>query len=186
MEDRSPAFLPRLLGRLSVHVERRAWWVLAAAGLATLFCAAYTYRNLGINTDMMDMLSSDLSFQQTREQYRHAFPQLTDLIVLVIEANTPDMAHAAVKTLAARLRDQKDLIQSVYSPTEGHVFETHALLYHDLAEVEELGWTVAESQRYIVELMQDRSLRGLFTKLNGSYDRTGWVNERLLDCFFLR
>ncbi len=167
-------------------MAQQAWWVLLLAGIATILCTAYAFRNLGINTDITDMLSPDLPFQQTLANYHHIFPQHTNSIVVVTEANTPEMAHATVTTLAARLRNQKDLVTSVYAPSGGRFFDTHSLLYLTLTDLHELSETVGQSQPYISQLLQDRSLRGLFTMLNDSYDRTGWTNERLVDSLFLR
>ena len=149
-------------------------------------CWVYAFANLGINTDTTEMLSADLPFRQAQEQYQQLFPQNTNSIVIVVEANTPEMAHAAVKTLNGRLRDETEHIKSVYTPFGGPFFETHSLLFLDLPELEQLAESVAESKPFIDQLIQDLSLSGLFMMLSDSYDQTGWINESLADAFFLR
>ncbi len=141
---------------------------------------------LGINTDTTEMLAADVPFQQAREHYKNSFPQNTDSILLVVEANTPEMAHAAVQNLDVRLRKESEHIKSVYTPFGGTFFEKSALLYLDLPELEQLAESVAESKPFIEELMRDRNLHGLFTMLSDSFHKTHWVNEPLLDSLFRR
>ncbi len=141
---------------------------------------------LGINTNTTEMLAADVPFQEAREQYKNIFPQNTDSILLVVEADTPEMAYAAVKTLDVGLRNEPEHIKSVYTPFVGAFFEKNALLYLDLPELEQLAESLAESKPFIEELMRDRSLHGLFTMLSDSYQKTHWVNELLLDSLFRR
>ncbi len=141
---------------------------------------------LGINTNTTEMLAADLPIQEAREHYKAIFPQNTDSIILVVEANTPEMAYAAVKTLDGRLRKEPEYIKSVYTPFGGQFFEKNALLYLDLAELEQLTKSMAESKPFIEELMRNRNIHGLFTMLSNRYDQTHWVNEPLLDALFRR
>ena len=186
MASSSSDWLHRTLGRVADYVIRKAWWVLALAALATAFSLSYAFMYLGINTDTTKMLASDLPFQQAHEHYKQIFPQNTDSILLVVEANTPEMAYAAVTTLDVRLRKEQEHIKSVYTPFGGSFFEQQALLYLDLPELEQLAETVAESKPFIDELMRTRNLHGLFTMLSDSYQKTHWVNEPLIDSLFRR
>jgi len=186
MASSSSDWLPRILGRVADYVIRKAWWVLALAAFATAISLSYAFMYLGINTDTTKMLASDLPFQQAHEHYKQIFPQNTDSILLVVEANTPEMAYAAVTTLDVRLRKEQEHIKSVYTPFGGSFFEQNALLYLDLPELEQLAETVAESKPFIDELMRTRNLHGLFTMLSDSYQKTHWVNEPLIDSLFRR
>jgi len=186
MASSSSDWLPRILGRVADYVIRKAWWVLALAAFATAISLSYAFMHLGINTDTTKMLASDLPFQQAHEHYKQIFPQNTDSILLVVEANTPEMAYAAVTTLDVRLRKEQEHIKSVYTPFGGSFFEQNALLYLDLPELEQLAETVAESKPFIDELMRTRNLHGLFTMLSDSYQKTHWVNEPLIDSLFRR
>jgi predicted RND superfamily exporter protein len=179
-------WLSSALGRVADFVNHRAWWVLALATFATVISFSYAFMYLGINTDTTEMLAADVPFQEAREHYKRLFPQNTDSILLVVEANTPEMAYAAVQTLDARLRKESKHIKSVYTPFGGSFFEKNALLYLDLPELEQLAESVAESKPFIDELMRDRNLHGLFTMLSDSYHTTHWANELLLDSLFRR
>ncbi|MEJ2112035.1 MAG: MMPL family transporter, partial [Acidobacteriota bacterium] len=176
----------RTLGLVADYVKRKAWWILALAAVATAISLSYAFMYLGINTDTTKMLAADLPFQKVQEQYQHIFPQDTGSILLVVEADTPEMAYAAVKTLDGKLRKEQEHIKSVYTPFGGSFFEQQALLYLALPELEQLAESVAESKPFIDELMRDRNLHGLFTMLSDSYHATQWVNQRLVDSFFRR
>jgi hopanoid biosynthesis associated RND transporter like protein HpnN len=179
-------WLSNALGRVADCVKLRVWWVLAVATFATAISFSYAFMYLGINTDTTEMLAADVPFQKAREQYKKVFPQNTDSILLVVEANTPEMAYAAAKNLDRGLRKESEHITSVYMPFGGSFFENYALLYLDLSELEQLAESVAESQLFIEELMRDRTLHGLFTMLSHSYHTTHWVDEPLLDSLFRR
>ena len=132
-------WLARALGRVANFVKHRSWWVLALAAMATAISFSYAYMYLGINTDTTEMLAADVPFQEARKQYKEIFPQNTDSILLVVEARTPEMAHAVVKILDGRLRNESEHITSVYAPLGGSFFEENALLYLDLQENYRIG-----------------------------------------------
>ena len=186
MAPSSSDWLSSALGRVADFVKHRAWWVLALATLATTISLSYAFMYLGINTNTTEMLAADVPFQEAREHYKKIFPQNTDSILLVVEANTPEMAYAAVKNLDVRLRKMPEHIKSVYAPFGGSFFEKNALLYLDLPELEQLAESVADSKPFIEELIRDRSLHGLFAMLSDSYHKTHWSNEPLLDSLFRR
>ncbi|MBA3964628.1 MAG: MMPL family transporter [Nitrospirales bacterium] len=186
MASSSSDWLSKALGRVADFVERRAWWVLGLAIFATVISFSYAFMYLGINTNTTEMLAADVPFQEAREHYKKTFPQNADSILLVVEANTPEMAHVAVNTLDVRFRKEPEHIKSVYTPFGGSFFEHNALLYLDLQELQQLAESVAESKPFIDELMRERNLHGLFTMLSESYHKTHWVNESLLDSLFRR
>jgi len=186
MAPSSSDWSSRGLGQVADFVKHKAWWVLAFATFATVISLSYAFMYLGINTNTTEMLAADVPFQEAREHYKKTFPQNADSIILVVEANTPEMASAAVNILDGRLRKEPEYIKSVYTPFGGSFFENNALLYLDLQELQQLAESVAESKPFIDELMRDRNLHGLFTMLSESYDKTHWVNESLLDSLFRR
>src|SRR5687768_15285143 len=90
--------------RWATACYRYAAWILPAAALIAVACGLYTANNLGMDTDTTDMLSEDLPFRANDERYRKAFPQDADLLLLVLDAPTPEQAQAAAERLAARLK----------------------------------------------------------------------------------
>ena len=65
---------------------------------------AYTADNLSIITNTTDMLSEELPFRQRYIEYGDAFPQLSDLMTIVVEAATADRSDVAALKLVDRLR----------------------------------------------------------------------------------
>ena len=179
-------WLSRALSRVADFVQQRTWWVLVLAICTTVISFSYAFMYLGINTNTTEMLAADVPIQEALEHYKKIFPQNTDSILLVVEASTPEMAYAAVKTLDVRLRNEPEYIKSVYTPFGGPFFEKHALLYLDLPELEELSNVVAESKPFIQEFMRQRNIHGLFSILSDSENSTDWVKEPLLDSLFRR
>jgi len=175
-----------VLGWVADVVKSKAWWILTLAAIATVisFWSAFMY--LGINTNTTEMLAADVPIQEASEHYKKVFPQNADSILLVVEARTPEMAHAAVATLDARLRIEHEYIKSVYTPFGGEFFEKHALLYLDLAELEELSKVVSVNKTLIQEFMHNRNIFGLFTMLSDRENQIDWVKEPLLDSLFRR
>jgi len=58
----------------------------------TAIALDYTRNNLGMNTSTTDMLSPDLKWRQLDLEYERNFPQSSNNLLVVVEANTPDQA----------------------------------------------------------------------------------------------
>lgn len=154
------------------------WWahtvyqssllIVITAFLLTSGIFYYTINNLGINTNVDDMISRDLPFRQTYSKYQSAFPQHIGVIVIVVEADTPEFTNEAAKLLVDRINKEKDFFIDAYLPTGGKFIEEHSLLYLSFDELENLTNKVAKVQPALVSLYQDMSLRGLFTMLESA------------------
>jgi predicted RND superfamily exporter protein len=92
------------------------------AALTAGITLIYTLHNLSIRTDPGKMLSEDLPFRKSWREYKRAFPQYLNTILLVIDAETPDLAHDASKALVDRLKSNADLFKTVYPPGGGRPF----------------------------------------------------------------
>lgn len=160
--------LDRLIAALVARVRRHAWLVVVIAFAAAAAAGVYAARNLGLNTDTADMISPDLPFRQATKAFDRAFPQFADLLVVVVEADTPDRADAAADALAAALRADDRLFRSVYRPGGEPFFRRNALLYLDRDELDRLADNLARVQPLLFTLAADPSLRGLFGLLETS------------------
>jgi hopanoid biosynthesis associated RND transporter like protein HpnN len=153
---------------LSGWVDNSARAALAVIALILLGTAAvlyYTVNHLGIDTDLNKMLSKELPFWRLDEEYRQAFPQYADTMLVVIDGATPDLAADSSRVLAHRLRET-GLFKSVYRPGGEEFFEKNGLLYLSVEELTTLADNLAEVQPFLAKLTQDQSLRGLFSMLN--------------------
>ncbi|MFQ6018153.1 MAG: flippase-like domain-containing protein [Kiloniellaceae bacterium] len=151
----------RLLVRWVGLVQRWAVLVLVLAVLATAGAAYVTVSGIGINTSTTDMLSAGLAFRRNAEALKQAFPQFTDTLTVVIEADTPDRAEAAAELLSAELHARPGLYRSVFYPEGDPFFRRNGLLYLELDELQALSDRLAEAQPLLAALSEDMSLRGL-------------------------
>ena len=150
----------RRYARITILVALAAT-VAAVYGVATQF---------SINTDTEDMLSADLPFRQDSNAHSVAFPQLSDNIVVVIDAATPDLADDSATMLARRLREHPQVFGSVFDPWGEPFFRTNGLLYLDIEELSNLADRLAEAQPFLGTLWRDASLRGLAGMLGLAID----------------
>ncbi|MPY72098.1 MAG: MMPL family transporter [Alphaproteobacteria bacterium] len=146
------------------------WIVLGLAVLATALSVWLVAARLSIDTDTDDMLSAELPFRQDSRRIDAAFPQLTDNIVVVIDAPGDDAADDAAEALAARLRAMPNLFRSVFYPEGEPFFRRNGLLYLDEAELLALTDRLAAAQAFIGRLWVDPSLRGLAAVLTLALD----------------
>lgn len=183
----------------SVHdrVERLlTWWfrfvqhhavavtlltVLAAAG--TLY---YTVHHIRINTSTSDMLSEKLPWRQTYIQYKKAFPQYSDNIVVVIDGATADEARDAAARLAGGIAARNDVFEYLFAPQTNEFLRKNGLIYLDHEEVEDLADNLARVQPFLARLASDQSLHGLFALLRQALSESGEVGELDLGFAFKR
>ena len=146
-------------------VRQSAIWVLIAATLLTCGLLYYTAGNLGISTDTADMLSESLPFRRLHKEYKKAFPQYSDTLLIVIDGDTPELGHDAGTALVRYMKSEEDCFDTVYYPGGGEFFRQNALLYLSLDELEDLADRLANMQPFLAKLSDDQSLHGLFTIL---------------------
>jgi hopanoid biosynthesis associated RND transporter like protein HpnN len=159
----STGILGKYLSRWVDVVCRFAPWVLIAATVVTGMLLYYTVNNLGISTDTTDMLSESVHFRRFQKEYKRAFPQYDNTLLIVIDGDTPDIAQDASSALAGRLKRETGLFDTVYFPAGERFFQEHALLYLSPSELEDLADNLAKVQPFLAKLTRDQSLCGLFS-----------------------
>jgi len=157
-----------------------AWWVDKVQRFALLTVILgiaatggllyYTVKNLGISTDTEDMLSEDLHFRIVYEDYKKAFPQYHKVVLIVIDADTPELANQAGLSLARRLKQEKEIFKRVYFPGGEEFFKQNGLLYLTPLELEDLADNLATAQPFLAKLTRDQSLRGLFSMIKSGLE----------------
>ncbi len=140
---------------------RRPFAVLALALALTVAGGYVTVTGIGINTDTTEMLSEDLAFRRNNAAMRAAFPQFTDVLSIVVEAESPEAVTLAAARLADDLAARPALFQSVFYPEGEAFFRRNGLLYRDLAELQALSDRLARAQPLLASLARDLSLRGV-------------------------
>ncbi|HKG74498.1 MAG TPA: hopanoid biosynthesis-associated RND transporter HpnN, partial [Aestuariivirgaceae bacterium] len=153
--------LKTILVRTIDLCTRHPWTVIAMAAVLSAAAALYTVQNFAINTDVSKLLSPELPWRQRERAFETAFPQRNDIILVVVEAATPERAKDASNRLADALSKRSDAVVSVRQPGGGPFFEKSGLLYLPVDEVERLTRQLATAKPLISALAANRNLKGV-------------------------
>ena len=154
-----------LIVRLVDFARRHAAAHIVAALLLTLAAGWYAAGHLSIDTDINKMLPSDLSWRQDDLAVDRAFPQNADLLAIVIDGATGELADDAARRFADRLRAEPQLFKIVRRPDGGPFFDQNGFLFLSVDALETLSQQLVAAQPLLGSLASDPSLRGLFDTL---------------------
>ena len=143
------------------NILNRPWLLIILFVVAAGLVGKYTMDNLTVNTNTADMISIQLPFQQNRIKLEKSFPQDIDTVLLLVEGNSPEQTSAVVDRVAIGLRDNKEVVKSVYVPDEGVFFDRNGMLYLSIKELEAISKRLTNAQPLIGKLSKDNSLHGL-------------------------
>ncbi len=176
----------RLFERWVGSIQRHPLMVMTVTLLLTAAVLFYSAVHFKINTDINSMMSDELRFRKLDKNFQKAFPQLSDTIVVVIGADTPEAAVSTRERLAERLRQEAKLFKTVYEPGGGSFFEKNGLLYLSVDELEDLADNLAAAQPFLATLSQDLSLGGLFSVLEKAlqHPEEAGVRDGRMDVLF--
>ncbi|HVC55664.1 MAG TPA: MMPL family transporter [Stellaceae bacterium] len=139
---------------------------VALAGLVlSLAGGFYAARHLTVDTDLDHMLPTDVGWRRDEIALDQAFPQNNNLLVLVIDGRTSDLADRAARALADRMQAEPRLFTYVRQPDGGPFFDENGLLYLSPGELQAMSDKLIAAQPLIGSLAHDPSLRGLFDTL---------------------
>src|SRR6185312_1537581 len=153
------------IARLVAFAHRRAAVVAVAALALTLAAVWYAAGHLSINTDIGRLLPRDLPWRQNEIALDRAFPQNADLLAVVIDGASGDVADIAAQRLTDALKAEPQLFRAVRRPDGGPFFEQNGLLYLSVDELNALSQQLIDAQALLGSLASDPSLRGLFNTL---------------------
>jgi uncharacterized protein len=158
------------ISKMTTHIvaacARRPWLVILVA--AALAASAFTYNvgHIAIDTDSAKLIGEDLAWRKRERVFDAAFPQRADLIAVVVDGATPELAEDATKTLAVRLSSQPGMYRAVWRPDGGPFFERAGLLFESTAEVSRTTAQLIRAQPLLGTLAADPTLRGLMDALS--------------------
>jgi hopanoid biosynthesis associated RND transporter like protein HpnN len=153
--------LKAILVRTIDLCTRHPWTVILTAAVLSAAAALYAVQNFAINTDVSKLLSPELPWRQREHAFETAFPQRNDIILVVVEADTPERAREAGDRLADALSKRSNDVVSVRQPGAGPFFEKNGLLYLPVDEVERLTRQLATAKPLISRLAANRTLKGV-------------------------
>lgn len=166
--------------------QRHALWVSLLVFLFAGACGYYTIGHIGINTDNADMISPEVSWRKNYLDYQKDFPQYTDSLAIVIDADNADIADDAQQKLAAALRKQPELFRHVYLPGGDKFFARNGLLFLPVDELQDLSDRLIEVQPFLGRLAPDPSLSNFFDLMARAMAPKSDGPDFNLDPIFLR
>jgi hopanoid biosynthesis associated RND transporter like protein HpnN len=155
-----------MIERVVAFCTRRPWLVIAISAALTLLCLYITATRFSINTQTARMISADVPWRVDEAAMDAAFPQRTDLIVAVIDGDTPERAEEAADRLAQALQPRDELLKSVRRPDSGPFFDKNGLLFLSTEELADTTGQLIAQQAFLGPLAADPSLRGVMQTLS--------------------
>lgn len=152
--------------RLVDWSARHARLVAAIAALLTPLFFVIAAANLRINADTKGMISNDLPFRRQTIEFDQLFPHRVDLLVVVIDAPTPDRATDAAAALAARLAQEPKFFHSVDRPEAAEIFRRDGLLFLSVPKVQAIADQIIAAQPMIGTLAADPTARGVLATVD--------------------
>lgn len=133
--------------------------LVALAGYASV-------HQLGLNTDISDMISERLEFHARWKAYKKAFPKLSDTVFVVIDSKASGEAREVAKQIKAKAQERADLFESVAYLNGGDFFERNAFLYQDLDTVKTQATQLQDLQPILAHFSSKPNTAGFFESLS--------------------
>ena len=147
-----------------VEFCRRFAVVVTLAGLVlTVVLGQYAATHFKINTDINQLMATDLDWRIREKTLERAFPQKVDTLLVVVEGDTPEMTENAAAALTEKLTADTAHFTSVTRPDSIPFFRKNGLLFLSKLEISGILDALIEAQPMIGTLTSDPSLRGFFS-----------------------
>jgi hopanoid biosynthesis associated RND transporter like protein HpnN len=154
--------LSSFIVRLVNLSHRFALALVLLALLMSLGLGWYIAGHFKINTDINQLISVDLEWRKREVAVEKGFPQKSDLLVVVIDGDTPDNAENAAESLALKLHAMPDRFSQVVRPDRIPFFLKNGLLFLSKDEINTNLDQMIQAQPMLGILASDPSLRGFF------------------------
>ncbi|WP_321911707.1 MULTISPECIES: MMPL family transporter [unclassified Paraburkholderia] len=140
---------------------RRAAWVIALAIVLAVLSGVYVARHFKINTDVSGLVENTAEWAALSEAKDKAFPQRASSLLVVVEADAPELADAAADKLAQALKADSREFSAVSQPAGGPFFQHNGLLFPSTATVLSTTGQLVQARPLVNQLAKDPSLAGL-------------------------
>jgi hopanoid biosynthesis associated RND transporter like protein HpnN len=155
-----------LFVRLVTLCVERAWIVVTLAVILGAAITHYVVAHFAMTTDTYALLSPKLAWRIRETAFNVAFPQDAANVVVVIDAQTPELGEEAAAELAAHLSAQPGLFRSVERPDGGPFWAKNRLLFASTEDVKAVTAQLLKAQPFLGPMASDPSLRGLASALS--------------------
>jgi uncharacterized protein len=158
------------IGLITVEIvefsRRRAPWLAVAFILLAALGGLLAVQRVQIDTNIDKLMNPDLPWRVREARMERAFPQNVDLLVAVIDGDTPDRAEDATAALAHYLGGETTLFKSVRSVGDGAFFKREGLLFLPKSAIQQVTGKLIAAQPLLGTLAADPSLRGVLGALD--------------------
>jgi hopanoid biosynthesis associated RND transporter like protein HpnN len=158
--------LANLLARLVDWSRRHAAPVFCAGLILAGLGSLYSVGHLGIITDTDQMFPSSLPWRQQQMALDHAFPQFSNLLVVVLDSPIPEASDATAAALVQALRSDPAHFLSARNPQALPFYGQEGLLFLSEPDLRSLLERLITAQPLLGQLVADPSGRGLFSALS--------------------
>ena len=125
----------------------------------------YTVLNFNMDTDSTKLISAAVDWRVREIHFDKLFPQQVNLILVVVDGQTPELAEAGTAALADALAKQKKNFSLVRRPDGGAFFNQNGLLFLSYDDVKAATEQMIAAQPFLGPLAADPSLRGIMDSL---------------------
>ena len=170
MVENDSALVIAAIARVVRLSTRYAWVVIPAFLIAAVLAGVYVSHHIAINTDSGKLLSTSLPWRQQEMKLNRLFPQRTDLMIVVIDATTPEAADEAADALVNALADRKDVIRTITRPDGGEFFARNGVLFLSVDDVRSNMAQLIKAEPFLGTLAADPTLRGVLGAISQSLE----------------
>ncbi len=172
-----------LIPRIVAVSVARPWLTLGIGLLLAMLALGIAAARFEMTTDTATLISPNVAWRQQEQAMEHAFPQLSDAMLVVIDGQTPELAEDAATHLAAHMTADHAHFRRVSRPDGGDFFAREGLLFGTRADVETMTAALIQAQPLLGPLAADPSLRGVADALSTMLDgvRTGSATLAQID-----
>ena len=152
-------------GRLASFSVRHAGLVVVAGVLLGLGSAWFAATHFAMSTDTDQLISRTLRWRLNNAAFDNAFPS-PGQIVVVIDAQTPELAEQAAQGITDRLQSRPRLFPQVLRPNGGTFWRQNGLLFESTKDVSDQMAQLIKAEPFLGSLAADPSLRGVASTLS--------------------
>jgi hopanoid biosynthesis associated RND transporter like protein HpnN len=144
---------------------RHAVPVVVVFAMLAALAVALAATHLSVTTDIGPLFSAQLPWKQQEAALARDFPQFTNLIVAVVDADIPEEAEATAQGLAEKLAADHTHFRSVRRPDASPYLAQEGLLFLPTPVLTDLLDKTVDAEPFLGQLAADPTARGLFGAL---------------------
>ncbi|PZO90723.1 MAG: hopanoid biosynthesis-associated RND transporter HpnN, partial [Sphingomonas sanxanigenens] len=149
---------------------KRPWLTLGLMLIVAIGALWIAATRFAMTTDTAALISPTVGWRMQEEAMESAFPQLSDVMLVVIDGATPEIAEDGAARLSAAMDADKAHFRLVARPDGGDWFAREGMLFGSVRDVKDTTSALVAAQPLLGPLAADPSLRGVATAFSTMLD----------------